>query len=1153
MGSDPKQETKKAGQIIKKTLQATLLGSGTCAGGGSGTPESTTGETNAIVISSSDDAGASFGTPQEIHESSTFDQGSTRFSFRTTAYPTATVDASGRIYVAWAARGFATIRGELSDGDARIVLSTSTVGDTWTPPYAIDEPNREGHQIKPSLLFAGGQLAMVYYDFRQDVSNVFEGFVVDLPQPDRLRHTVDVRIAAALPDVMPMFTNYGLLSGTDEPVKSSGSVSRYIFITSLAGTDQETLQTQYMVPNFPMFSDGSTPFIGDYVDVAAPNLIYDAGTWRFATNLGDVQTWQAVWSDNRDVVPPPDGDWSKYVAPIGQAQPSLFDPTVTLPDCNTVTFTDAIPQFQAGSLYTGTRNQNVYSAAISNGLIVAAPGNNRPLGFDVTGVPLTRGFVVFVQNATDETRTFQLALPLTPAGVDASFAQDASVTTRDIVIAPYSSGAATVFARTTGGVVSSAPIPISVVEIGGTLAGAVLLNSDPEAPDPLTLAGDTSLLDAEIHNPAILNPAILNPAILNASVSDPSICTSNPSVCLLNPAILNPAILNPAILNLAIFNPAILNPAILNTAIFNPAILNPAILNPAIMNPAILNPAILNPAILNPAILNPAILNPAIMNPAIMNPAILNPAILNPAILNPAIMNPAILNPAILNPAIAGSDSQQVDVTFTVGNDGNATTAYDLNLYAPQLAGLDYQLMVYRLNETPIAQGCKLTTEAQQQLIFNQTDPLNNDVDGSFYLEPGQEALVTFRVLPDTTAAIPGDPTTDFVATDLGGEVTAQSPNSTAVSDPPPSDDFGAPPAPAVQITAATPDPMAPGPGQLVTFDILNSAPLVSGTDIVFARNDVTMVTRSTSNFVFPCCPAAGTAQVRLDGDLRPTSGVEAGTVWVEYGSGARSNDFAMTFRSTPAAPIINRVSTAPLATPATPANPDACIDYSGTEIGPGDTVASGDWVRIDAQGLDTSSGRIDVQTMQSGGLISTLGLCSTTGRTPAFGSSYFVQIPAGLTADPFTLDIRANQSFVGGGPGDYATIDLNVPETAITGIVLSTSTLVINGPGVDYTASIVNNSGGPLSQAVLQAIIEQGTVTKAAFGQNVDCGAGSGVLPVGSCDSDHLIGADNSLPGDDLVAGPATAIFILRVLHGPGSFTDLSTVTVPITLVLVP
>ena len=1006
VGSDPKQDVKKAGQNIKKDIQATLLGSGSCSGGGSGTPESTTGETNAILISSSNDAGLSFGSPQVIDESSTFDQGSTRFSFRTTAYATATVDAGGQIYVAWAARGFATIRGELSDGDARIVLSTSTDGVNWAPPYAIDEPNREGHQIKPSLLFAGQQLMMVYYDFRQDVSGIFEGFVVDLPQADRLRHTVDVRVATALPAAAPQFTDYSLISGTDDPVKPSGSASRYAFITSdfddINGPGKVTLQAEYMVPGYPMFADGTTPFIGDYVDIAAPNLINEAGTWRFATDPGDVQVWQAVWSDNRNVIPPPDGDWSKYVAPILAAQPSIFDPTVTLPDCNNVVFTDALPQFQAGALYTGTRNQNVYSASITNGLVVAAPGNNRPLGLDGTGAPLTRGFVVFVQNATAETRTFQLTLPsILPIGVEASFAQNQPVTTQDVVIPPYSSAAATVFAaRAASGAPTSEMIKVSVVETGGGgLSGSVLLNSDSAAPDPLTLAGGTSLLDAEVHNPAILNPAILNPAILNASVdpADLAICQSDPSICLLAPAILNPAILNPAILN----------PAILNLTVFDPGIFNPAILNPAILNPAILNPAILNPAILNPAILNPAVLNPAILNPAILNPAILNPAVLN---------------------LPAGSDSEQVDVTFTVGNDGNATTAYDLNLTAPQLPGLDYQLMVYRLNETPVAQGCVLTTEAQQQLILNQTDPLNNDIDGTFYLEPGQEVLVTFRVLPDTTAAIPGDPLTFNVA-DIGGQVTAQPTNSTAVADPPPSDEFGVPPTPTptVLISDATPNPMAPGSGQLTNLTISGGPIPIFGTDTINARNDVTS-TVSTNNFVFAGIPA-----FRIDGALRPALGNpdETGAVWIEYASGDISNEFPMTFRSTPVAPTIVRVSTAPAATGSTPTS---CVDFSGTEIGPLDTVVGGDWVRIEAQGLDTNAARVNVLTTQASTAVSsTAGLCGTT-AWGAIGFSYFVQIPAGVTSGPFTLQIRANQEFVlggpapgvFGGPGDYATIDIN-------------------------------------------------------------------------------------------------------------------------------
>ncbi|MFK8054405.1 MAG: sialidase family protein, partial [Woeseiaceae bacterium] len=391
LGSKPKQADKKEAKRLKREIQQLLQGSGTCVESDGGSNATFTGATNAIMAVSSDDFGETFSEPAVISESNTFDQGSTTFSFRTTAYPSVAADDSGRIYVAWAARGFATIRGDEAEGDARIVLSASTDGINWSAPYAIDEPNRQGHQIKPSMLFAGGQLTLVFYDFRQDVSNIFEGFVIDLPEENRLRHTVDVRVATALPAALPVFTDYSLLTGSNEPANPSSSASRYTFVATADGASGETLQVEYMVPNFPMFADGTTPFIGDYVDIAAPNLINDGGTWRFASQPGDVQVWQAVWSDNRDVIPPPDGDWGKYVAPITEAQTSFFDPEVVIPACTNVTFPDALPQFQAGALYTGTRNQNVYSASLSNGVIVAAPGNNRPLGFDDFGAPLERG------------------------------------------------------------------------------------------------------------------------------------------------------------------------------------------------------------------------------------------------------------------------------------------------------------------------------------------------------------------------------------------------------------------------------------------------------------------------------------------------------------------------------------------------------------------------------------------------------------------------------------------------------------------------------------------------------------------------------------------------------------------------------------------
>ena len=106
------------------------------------------------------------------------------------------------------------------------------------------------------------------------------------------------------------------------------------------------------------------------------------------------------------------------------------------------------------------------------------------------------------------------------------------------------------------------------------------------------------------------------------------------------------------------------------------------------------------------------------------------------------------------------------------------------------------------MNETPTTAGCTLTTEAQQQLIFVQDDPLGNTLDGTFYLEPGEEVFVTFRVLPDTTAAVPLDPVVDFDVATLSGQVTSQPLNSDG-SPQPPQDQFGPPPATPVSLWSA--------------------------------------------------------------------------------------------------------------------------------------------------------------------------------------------------------------------------------------------------------------------------------------------------------------------------------------------------------------
>ncbi|GAI15391.1 unnamed protein product, partial [marine sediment metagenome] len=161
------------------------------------------------------------------------------------------------------------------------------------------------------------------------------------------------------------------------------------------------------------------PFHGDYIDIAPspmflpPDPFDRHGRWTF--NLDSSQAWvfHTSWTDNRDVRPPinpdtgqPDwwGDWVKY------NPPRSFQDNFPSPEC-------------ADALTTGMRNQNIYTASISQGFIVGSPGNSKPLGTlgeDSNGNPIARAFPVTVKNTTGDPKGFILMINA-PQGVDASF------------------------------------------------------------------------------------------------------------------------------------------------------------------------------------------------------------------------------------------------------------------------------------------------------------------------------------------------------------------------------------------------------------------------------------------------------------------------------------------------------------------------------------------------------------------------------------------------------------------------------------------------------------------------------------------------------------------------------------------------------------
>ncbi len=312
--------------------------------------------------------------------------------------------------------------------DARIVRQTSPDGIHWsTPPVYVDSTPlkddfgsdlRRGPPVHALADVLGGRLMVLYYDQRLD--HTLGYFTPNTGNPSYPEFGPDpvtgsfykerrgtARRAAARPvprlhaehrrgrsDADPARDRPARRPGRScgHPAASPPRASR---ATSSAPTVQPTPPTTELdqlevnPPNLPMFKQGTLPFIGDYIEIAGLSFVpKPGGGWQFNTAPTAAPVHYAVWTSNQDVVPPPDGDWTRYT-PVGNGGTSLFDPTQQRPACVTG--------------YEGTRNQNIYSARITQGLLVYSPQNAKPLN-----VP--RAFVVIVQNTTLLQKAFRLTL-----------------------------------------------------------------------------------------------------------------------------------------------------------------------------------------------------------------------------------------------------------------------------------------------------------------------------------------------------------------------------------------------------------------------------------------------------------------------------------------------------------------------------------------------------------------------------------------------------------------------------------------------------------------------------------------------------------------------------------------------------------------------
>jgi uncharacterized repeat protein (TIGR01451 family) len=454
--------------------------------------------------------------PVEVEQLSEFDQGTSAadLSFRTNSYPTIAFDDRSRLYMAWAERGFSSLRPDANDGDGKIVMSTSNNGVAWTSPSAVSETDQPGHQIMPSLAFAGGKLLLLYYDLREDVSQVYGPYIDDKSAAlsSGKRHTVDIRASLGTPGTVPTFAPSVRVSDYFIGHRPGGPRPDSKLVPCPAGgTGCE--QLQFNPPNLPMFKLGTVPFFGDYVDITPAPAFVPAGKsgWAYNTAKNSVPVFHAVWTDNRDVRPPAAGtSWADYRPPYipGVTEgTSVYDPTQTVGVCI------------AGN--TGMRNQNIYTARITGGLLVGSPANTKPLS-----TTFQRGFVVFAQNMTTQVKTFRMKIVSQPVGGSASFQQisPTPVTFIDVVTPPRSAASRTVYVTSSD---EHARVNIDVFEISqvgapsptvGGLTGNIILNADIENAD---------IENADIENADIENADIENTEVTSADIENPTVRTAD--------------------------------------------------------------------------------------------------------------------------------------------------------------------------------------------------------------------------------------------------------------------------------------------------------------------------------------------------------------------------------------------------------------------------------------------------------------------------------------------------------------------------------------------------------------------------------------------------------------------------------------------------
>ncbi len=706
-------------------------------------------KTDSIGIVKSINGGKHFTNPIEVAAlPNPFDQVMTETRFRTNSYPTMAIDHFRNVHLAWAERRDPAEGFRSPDGQARIVHTYSTDGGfTWAMPEVVElnhpdymapsggPPYLDGHQFMPSMTYAGGKLMLSWYDQRDTVAkirdpNCIGEWVED--QPGVYRHTIDVR-AAEWPLAAQSWFH------------PSQQISRYLYYLAYGPKDElpgpgsyhSVTQGEHNIINLPLFELGSKPFHGDYMDMASsPHILPPPvanGIWNYNTDFEEPTIFHATWTDNRDVRPsvffvsPNDlwGDWVDF-RPAISPQDSGWEPTY--------------PCLSGDS--TGNRNQNVYTASLTKGVIVGSPWNTKQLDISEGTPGGRRTFVVFVKNLTQNDRNFYLSFDRTPPFLNkahAFFEQNGDKDEMWIQVGGYSSVSLTVYVNPTSEYDSMAPVKVDVREDDpdtGELVGYILLNPDMTNRRVMDPYDNEIYLGDEKHEPLVGKPKIWKYEFGNES--EP--------------------------------------------------------------HAGIVNPRVQNPRVQNTSHVNPRVQNPRVQNPRVQNKSIKNENVVNHTTANPRVQNPRVQNTTLTD--ITWEVTNVGNTTSAYEFDVISDEIDDWNDHLKK--GILYgQVLVYKIHQIPADAGCDLMPEHHDELLVNisnprvqnprvqnitptasqgvSTDSAGPDIgleDATFFLAPQETAYITFRVYdPDTKDRF--DIETDVFA----GEVVADAVN-TGETDP---------------------------------------------------------------------------------------------------------------------------------------------------------------------------------------------------------------------------------------------------------------------------------------------------------------------------------------------------------------------------------